>query len=102
MHDGGMRMSKGILAMDGLMEDVLIQTVDQTRATYSSHVAFPKHAAELAQASLVISLYAGTAWDELKHIRQAVGFLVNHQKPDKTLKELTHELCPNGGQGQIG
>nr|GFD02997.1 myosin-17-like isoform X1 [Tanacetum cinerariifolium] len=38
--------------------------------------------------------YAGTAWDELKHIRQAVGFLVTHQKPDKTLKELTQELCP--------
>nr|GEX96744.1 nucleotide-binding alpha-beta plait domain-containing protein [Tanacetum cinerariifolium] len=72
MHDGGMRMSKtnpvqigkflsedgkGLLAMGGLMEHVvLIQTVDQIRATYSSHVAFPKHAAELAQAALVISL----------------------------------------------
>ncbi|CAL9100420.1 unnamed protein product [Musa acuminata var. zebrina] len=38
--------------------------------------------------------YAGSAWDELKHIRQAVGFLVLHQKPKKTLKEITHDLCP--------
>ncbi|KAK6941316.1 Myosin, N-terminal, SH3-like [Dillenia turbinata] len=38
--------------------------------------------------------YAGTAWDELRHIRQAVGFLVIHQKPKKTLKEITKELCP--------
>nr|XP_019706884.1 myosin-17 isoform X3 [Elaeis guineensis] len=67
--------------------------------------------------------YAGSAWDELKHIRQAVGFLVHflyilkqgllfmmmfnffdptqlfqlqvmHQKPKKTLKEITNDLCP--------
>ncbi|KAI4380781.1 hypothetical protein MLD38_006930 [Melastoma candidum] len=38
--------------------------------------------------------YAGLAWDELKHIRQAVGFLVIHQKPKKTLNEITKELCP--------
>ncbi|KAI6679691.1 hypothetical protein NL676_033572 [Syzygium grande] len=38
--------------------------------------------------------YAGSAWDELKHIRQAVGFLVIHQKPKKTLTEITKELCP--------
>ncbi|WOK95773.1 myosin-17 isoform X2 [Canna indica] len=38
--------------------------------------------------------YAGSAWDELKHIRQAVGFLVLHQKPKKTLKEITNDLCP--------
>ncbi|GAV72973.1 Myosin_head domain-containing protein/IQ domain-containing protein/DIL domain-containing protein/Myosin_N domain-containing protein [Cephalotus follicularis] len=38
--------------------------------------------------------YAGCAWDELKHIRQAVGFLVIHQKPKKTLNEITKELCP--------
>ncbi|KAG5073267.1 hypothetical protein JHK86_008478 [Glycine max] len=38
--------------------------------------------------------YAGSAWDELKHIRQAIGFLVIHQKPRKTLNEITHELCP--------
>ncbi|XP_039117225.1 myosin-17-like isoform X2 [Dioscorea cayenensis subsp. rotundata] len=38
--------------------------------------------------------YAGSAWEELKHIRQAVGFLVIHQKPKKTLKEITNDLCP--------
>ncbi|XP_031488520.1 myosin-17-like [Nymphaea colorata] len=38
--------------------------------------------------------YAGTAWEELKHIRQAVGFLVIHQKPKKTLREITNDLCP--------
>ncbi|KAI4335254.1 hypothetical protein L6164_013918 [Bauhinia variegata] len=38
--------------------------------------------------------YAGTAWEELKHIRQAVGFLVIHQKPKKTLNEITKDLCP--------
>nr|KYP42747.1 Myosin-J heavy chain [Cajanus cajan] len=39
-------------------------------------------------------LYAGSAWDELKHIRQAIGFLVIHQKPKKTLDEISHDLCP--------
>ncbi|XP_074563080.1 myosin-17-like isoform X2 [Curcuma longa] len=38
--------------------------------------------------------YAGSAWDELRHIRQAVGFLVIHQKPKKTLTEITNDLCP--------
>nr|DAD36968.1 TPA_asm: hypothetical protein HUJ06_007609 [Nelumbo nucifera] len=38
--------------------------------------------------------YAGSAWDELKHIKQAVGFLVIHQKPEKTLNEITKDLCP--------
>nr|XP_043615028.1 myosin-11-like isoform X3 [Erigeron canadensis] len=38
--------------------------------------------------------YAGSAWDELKHIRQAIGFLVIHQKPKKTLEEISRGLCP--------
>ncbi|KQK13225.1 myosin-12 isoform X2 [Brachypodium distachyon] len=38
--------------------------------------------------------FAGTSWDEMKHIRQAVGFLVLHQKSHKTLDEITDELCP--------
>nr|GEW90960.1 nodulin-like, major facilitator superfamily domain protein [Tanacetum cinerariifolium] len=38
--------------------------------------------------------YAGTAWDELKHIRQAVELLVTHQKPKITLKKVIKELCP--------
>uniref|UniRef100_A0A803NTC5 Uncharacterized protein n=1 Tax=Cannabis sativa TaxID=3483 RepID=A0A803NTC5_CANSA len=51
--------------------------------------------AELEQwCCLASEEYAGTAWDELKHIRQAVGFLVIHQKPKKTLNEITKELCP--------
>ncbi|XXG73765.1 hypothetical protein AAC387_Pa07g2616 [Persea americana] len=37
--------------------------------------------------------FAGTSWDELRHIRQAVGFLVLHQKVQKSLDELTNELC---------
>lgn len=38
--------------------------------------------------------YAGLAWDELKHIRQAIGFLAIHQKSQKTLDEVSHDLCP--------
>ncbi|KAL1807997.1 hypothetical protein ACET3Z_024987 [Daucus carota] len=38
--------------------------------------------------------YSGSSWDELKHIRQAIGFLVVHQKPKKTLDELSRNLCP--------
>lgn len=38
--------------------------------------------------------YSGSAWDELKHIRQAIGFLVMHQKPKKSLDEISHDLCP--------
>ncbi|PSS10051.1 Myosin-12 like, partial [Actinidia chinensis var. chinensis] len=38
--------------------------------------------------------FSGSAWDELQHIRQAVGFLVLHQKPQKSLDEITTELCP--------
>ncbi|KAG2395262.1 Myosin-11 Myosin XI [Vigna angularis] len=38
--------------------------------------------------------YCGSAWDELRHIRQAIGFLVIHQKPRKTLHEISHDLCP--------
>lgn len=38
--------------------------------------------------------YAGRSWDELRYIRQAVGFLVIHQKPKKSLDEVMHDLCP--------
>ncbi|KAL3517759.1 hypothetical protein ACH5RR_020348 [Cinchona calisaya] len=38
--------------------------------------------------------YAGAAWDELKHIRQAVGFLVIHQKYRISYDEITNDLCP--------
>ncbi|CAK8532147.1 unnamed protein product [Lathyrus sativus] len=42
----------------------------------------------------VTDQFAGSSWDELKHIRQSVGFLVLHQKTQKTLEEITNELCP--------
>ena len=38
--------------------------------------------------------YVGSAWEELRYIRQAVQLLVIHQKPKKTLNEITLELCP--------
>ncbi|XP_072981787.1 protein OPAQUE1-like [Typha latifolia] len=38
--------------------------------------------------------YAGAAWDELNYIRQAVGFLVIHQKRKKTLEEIKQNICP--------
>ncbi|CAA0815254.1 Myosin-6 [Striga hermonthica] len=38
--------------------------------------------------------YAGSAWDELKHIRQAVGFMVIHQKYRISYDEITNDLCP--------
>ncbi|XP_043719718.1 myosin-6 isoform X1 [Telopea speciosissima] len=37
--------------------------------------------------------YAGSSWDELKHIRQAVGFLVIHQKSRISYDEITNDLC---------
>ncbi|KAJ3695578.1 hypothetical protein LUZ60_000955 [Juncus effusus] len=38
--------------------------------------------------------YAGTSWHELNYIRQAVGFLVIHQKRKRTLEEIRQDLCP--------
>ncbi|XP_019055618.1 PREDICTED: myosin-12-like isoform X2 [Nelumbo nucifera] len=38
--------------------------------------------------------FAGPSWDELQHVRQAIGFLVSHQKPQKSLDEITNEICP--------
>ncbi|XP_021290732.1 myosin-6-like, partial [Herrania umbratica] len=37
--------------------------------------------------------YAGPSWDELKHTRQAVGFLVIHQKSRISYDEITNDLC---------
>ncbi|OAY80483.1 Myosin-12 [Ananas comosus] len=37
---------------------------------------------------------AETFWDDLQHIRQAMEFLVLHQKSHKSLEEITNELCP--------
>ncbi|XP_037496894.1 myosin-12 isoform X2 [Jatropha curcas] len=38
--------------------------------------------------------FAGTSWGELQHIRQAVGFLVLHQKAQKSVDGITNEICP--------
>ncbi|CAL0316881.1 unnamed protein product [Lupinus luteus] len=38
--------------------------------------------------------YAGSSWDELKHIRQAIGFLVTHQKNRISYDEIINDLCP--------
>ncbi|XP_050372273.1 myosin-6-like isoform X2 [Argentina anserina] len=38
--------------------------------------------------------YAGSSWDELKYLRQAVGFLVLHEKSRISYDELTNDLCP--------
>ncbi|CAL0310840.1 unnamed protein product [Lupinus luteus] len=37
--------------------------------------------------------FAGSSWDELKYISQAVDFLVLHQKAQISLEEITNELC---------
>ncbi|TVU28761.1 hypothetical protein EJB05_20294 [Eragrostis curvula] len=41
-----------------------------------------------------INFFAGTSWHELNYIRQAVGFLVIHQKRKKTFEEIRQDLCP--------
>ncbi|KFK40409.1 hypothetical protein AALP_AA3G369800 [Arabis alpina] len=38
--------------------------------------------------------YAGSAWDELKHTRQAVGFLLIHKKYKISYDEIANDLCP--------
>ena len=38
--------------------------------------------------------WVGDSWEALAHIRQAVTFLVIHQKHKKTLPEISGELCP--------
>ncbi|OAY68635.1 Myosin-8, partial [Ananas comosus] len=38
--------------------------------------------------------YAGSSWDELKQIRQAVGFLVIFQKYRISYEDLLSDLCP--------
>ncbi|CAD5318997.1 unnamed protein product [Arabidopsis thaliana] len=39
--------------------------------------------------------YAGSSWDELKHTRQAVGFLLIHKKYNISYDEIANDLCPN-------
>ncbi|WZZ24627.1 hypothetical protein YC2023_008028 [Brassica napus] len=40
------------------------------------------------------NFYAGSSWDELKHIRQAVGFLVIHKKYRISYDDIALDLCP--------
>ncbi|KAI3794980.1 hypothetical protein L1987_37622 [Smallanthus sonchifolius] len=42
----------------------------------------------------IFAQYADSAWDELKHTRQTVGFLVIHQKSKISYKDLVDDLCP--------
>uniref|UniRef100_A0A0A9CEE0 Dilute domain-containing protein n=1 Tax=Arundo donax TaxID=35708 RepID=A0A0A9CEE0_ARUDO len=38
--------------------------------------------------------YAGSAWDELKHIRQAVTLLILEEKHSRSLAEMADDFCP--------
>uniref|UniRef100_A0A383WK54 Dilute domain-containing protein n=1 Tax=Tetradesmus obliquus TaxID=3088 RepID=A0A383WK54_TETOB len=38
--------------------------------------------------------WVGECWEELKCIRQAVGFLVIGNKPRKSLEYITKDICP--------
>ncbi|KAM0874204.1 hypothetical protein ACQ4PT_037583 [Festuca glaucescens] len=38
--------------------------------------------------------YAGSSWDELKNIRQAVTLLILEEKHSKSIKEITDDFCP--------
>ncbi|CAN8270956.1 unnamed protein product [Cochlearia groenlandica] len=38
--------------------------------------------------------YAGSSWDELKHTRQAIGFLLIHKKYKISYDEIANDLCP--------
>ncbi|XP_078159756.1 myosin-12-like isoform X2 [Carex rostrata] len=56
---------------------------------------------ELEQWCKTTGEYAGTSWEELKWIRQSVGFLVLHQKSNKNLEEITNEICPDLNVTQV-
>ena len=45
--------------------------------------------------------WVGDSWDNLSHLRQAVTFLVIHQKAKKTLDEIKNDLCPSLSVQQI-
>ncbi|XP_047051996.1 myosin-5-like [Lolium rigidum] len=42
---------------------------------------------------LYLTQFAGSAWEALKHIRQAVDFLVISLKPMRTLREIRTDVC---------
>lgn len=45
--------------------------------------------------------WVGNSWEQLQHLRQAVTFLVIHQKSKKTLDEIMKDLCPSLSVQQI-
>ena len=45
--------------------------------------------------------WVGGSWEKLSHLRQAVTFLVIHQKARKTLEEIRNDLCPSLSVQQI-
>ncbi|KMZ63793.1 Myosin XI-F [Zostera marina] len=45
--------------------------------------------------------FVGSSWQELKHIRQAIDFLVFRKKSEKTIDEITQKLCPSLSVPQI-
>lgn len=45
--------------------------------------------------------WVGSSWENLSHLRQAVTFLVIHQKARKTLDEIRNDLCPSLSVQQI-
>lgn len=45
--------------------------------------------------------WVGGSWEKLSHLRQAVTFLVIHQKSRKTLEEIRNDLCPSLSVQQI-
>ncbi|XP_051133264.1 myosin-8-like [Andrographis paniculata] len=45
--------------------------------------------------------HAGSAWDELKHVQQAVRLLALQEKSELNLDDLTTELCPSLSHQQL-
>ncbi|KAL7618881.1 hypothetical protein Lser_V15G03251 [Lactuca serriola] len=39
-------------------------------------------------------MYTGSSWDELKPVREAIGFLTLTQKDHISYQEITNGLCP--------
>ncbi|XP_044983636.1 myosin-8-like [Hordeum vulgare subsp. vulgare] len=61
-----------------------------------SNGEYLKQGLEIHQYCLTVKYkqYAGSAWDELKHISQAVGFLVIFKKFRVSYDEIMSDLCP--------
>ncbi|KAL8104813.1 myosin-6-like [Apium graveolens] len=69
--------------------------VDDKSCTFSNGELVTVGIAELEiWCSHATEAYAGSSWDELKHLRQAVEFLAIHEKSNITYDELTNTICP--------